>query len=78
MQEVKIPKDLFVKLVKLFLLDDNTQYADCKAGIQDKFDKMYRRELYTTYSNKKLSPEERERARQAYLEASGIPENFKW
>lgn len=78
MKEVKIPEELFIKLVKLFLLDDTTQYSDCQAGIQDKFDKMYRRELYTTYSNKNLSPEERERARQAYLEARGIPQNFQW
>lgn len=78
MKEVKISKELFVKLVKLFLLGDNSQYADCKTGIQDKFDKMYRRELYTIYSNTDLSPQEREQARQAYLESKGIPKNFRW
>lgn len=78
MKEVKISEELFVKLVKLFLFDDDTQYDDCKAGIQDKMDRLCRRELYSTYSNKELSPEEREQARQAYLEAKGIPENFRW
>lgn len=77
-KQVKISKELFVKLVKLFLIGDNSQYTDCKAGIQNKFDKMYRRELYTIYSNKELSPQEREQARQTYLEAKGIPENFRW
>ena len=78
MKEIKISEELFVKLVKLLIFNDNTQYDDCKTGIQDKLDRMCRRDLYSTYSNKELSPEEREQARQAYLEAKGIPENFRW
>ena len=78
MGQIKITEELFVKLAKLFLFDDNTQYNDCKAGIQDKMDKLCRRELYSIYSNKELSPQEREQARQAYLESKGIPENFRW
>ena len=78
MGQIKITEELFVKLVKLLVFNDNTQYDDCKAGIQDKLDRMCRRDLYATYSNKELSAEEREQARQAYLEAKGIPENFRW
>lgn len=77
-KQVKISEDLFVKLVKLFLLNDTSQYMDCKEGIQDKFDRQYRRYLYSLYSNKELPQEEQEKARQAYLEAKGIPENFRW
>ena len=77
-KQIKISEELFIQLVKLFLLDDNTQYEACKEGIQDKFDRQYRRYLYSLYSNKELPPEEREKARQTYLEAKGIPENFRW
>lgn len=78
MKEVKISEELFIKLVKLFLLDDNTQYTDCKSGIQDKVDKQHRRYLYSQYKNQSLSATEQEKARQAYLEEKGIPENFRW
>lgn len=78
MKEVKISEELFIKLVKLFLLDDNTQYADCKSGIQDKVDKQHRRYLYSQYKNQSLSAAEQEKARQVYLEEKGIPENFRW
>lgn len=75
---VKISEELFLQLVKLFLLDDTSQYTACKNGIQAKFDKQYQRYLYSIYSNKKISKEEREKARQAYLDIKGIPDSFRF
>ena len=47
------------------------------SGLTDKVQKIIDRELYTTY---KTAPteEERERARQKYLDSKGIPESFRW
>ena len=46
-------------------------------GLSDKVQKIADRELYTIY---KTAPteEEKEKARQEYLDRKGIPENFRW
>ena len=46
-------------------------------GLQDKLDAMLRRDLYSR-SKQAPTAEERERARQAYLEAVGMAPDFRW
>lgn len=48
-----------------------------KAGLQAKLDAIGRRRMYTQ-SRTAATPEEREKARQAYLDAAGIHEDFRW
>ena len=44
---------------------------------QRKIDKMIEHDLYTTWKTCK-NDEEREKARQEYLDRKGIPKDFRW
>ena len=48
----------------------------CKA-VDAKIKAVVRRELYTAYKTAK-TPEERERARQQYMDEVGIPDAYRW
>ena len=78
-KQISIPEELFLSLTKLVLLEvsDPELLAHCQQGIREKFDAMARHDLYTQYKTA-ASPEEREKARQAYLESKGIPASFRW
>ncbi len=77
MSNVQIPEDLFLHLI-LYHLADMRKYDDeiC-AGLQKKVDAMLTRSLYTTYKTA-TTEEEREKARQEYLDKVGIPQPFQW
>ena len=79
MANVQIDERLFVDLLKYHLLDlaDEETAARIRKGLQDKMDAIMRRRYYT---DSKTAPtaEERERARQAYLDECGVPESFRW
>lgn len=77
MANVQISEELFINLVKFFLLDADTA-AECKQGLQEKLDKLHQRSLYSAAHDKNLSADEREQARQAYLDEKGIPKDFRW
>jgi hypothetical protein len=76
-KNVTIPEELFLDLVKYFLADIRLDEDRIRLGLQEKLDAMVKRELYTTYKTAG-TPEEREKARQEYLEKVGIPEEFRW
>ena len=78
-KQSSIPEELFLSLTKLVLLEvsDPELLAHCQQGIREKFDAMARHDLYTQYKTA-ASPEEREKARQAYLNSKGIPAAFRW
>ncbi len=78
-KNIQISEALFCDIVKYFLLDmDN---ADVKAAIQkglaDKLEANTRREIYSKYKTA-ATEEQREKARQEYLERVGIPKDFRW
>ena len=78
-KNVQIPLELFVQLCKFHLADINdseTTEAIYK-GLNDKIDQMARRERYTTDKTAE-SADDRERARQAYLEQIGLHKDFRW
>lgn len=77
---VQISRDLFMDLCKVVLGGtDNPEIIDrTRKGLRDKMDRVILRDLYSTYKNPNLSPEDREKARRDYLDRAGIPESFRW
>ena len=56
----------------------NEEYlSEIEKALMEKLDSMVKRQLYTTF---KTAPteEEREKARQEYLDKCGMHENFRW
>ena len=77
MENVQIPQELFMKLLRYHLLDDDSCTEEVKNGLEQKMNAMVERELYTR-SKTAPTEEEREKARQEYLDRRGIPEDFRW
>ena len=77
MRNVQISEELFVDIVKYFLLEQEDSLPDIRRGLEQKMDALVSRELYTKY---KTAPSEadREKARREYLDRRGIPESFRW
>lgn len=76
-ENVQIPQELFMKLLRYHLLDDDSCTEEVKNGLEQKMNAMVERELYTR-SKTAPTEEEREKARQEYLDRRGIPEDFRW
>ena len=62
MKNVQIPQQLFMKLLRYHLLDDDSCADDVKKGLEQKLNTMVERELYTT---SKTAPTEEEREKLA-------------
>ena len=77
MKNVQVPQQLFMKLLRYHLLDDDSCTEDVKKGLEQKMDTMVERELYTK-SKTAPTEEEREKARQEYLDRRGIQADFRW
>lgn len=79
-KNIQIPTELFYDLVKVHLLDldDKDTLQRIKTALEGKIDAMVARETYSTYKNANLSPQEREEARQKYLDLKGIHKDFRW
>ena len=77
MKNVMVPEELFGKLLKYHLLDQEQEADDIRKGLEKKLDAMVNREVY---SKSKTAPteEEREKFRQEYLDRRGVPESFRW
>ena len=85
MKKIQIEQDLFVQMVKYFYSDELgfddddvcELYHDIKKGIDKKLDAVSKRSYYTQYKTAD-TPEEREKARQEYLEKVGMHRSFRW
>lgn len=77
MKNIQIPEGLFLALVKYHLLDMDECRNEIQKGLEQKIDAMVRHQLYTAY---KTAPteEEREKARQDYLDKVGMHRDFRW
>ena len=83
MANIQIPEDLFYDILRYYIIsskgEDVPEELDKRVfdGLSDKVQKITDRELYTAY---KTAPteEEREKARQKYLDSKGIPKNVRW
>lgn len=76
-KQVQIPESLFCMMARYFLLDIDTDYVAIKKGLEEKVEAVAMRQLYSTY---KTAPtdEQKEEARQKYLDAKGVPTSFRW
>ena len=77
LKNVQISEELFVALLKYHLVEIDDVLPEIKKGLEEKLEAMVRRDLYTKY---KTAPteEEREKARQEYLEKVGMHRSFRW
>ena len=77
MKQVQISEDLFLLLIKYHILEYYNEEEKIVEGLQEKFDRVVNRSLYTKY---KTAPteEEKEKARQEYLDRKGIHSSFRW
>ena len=77
MKSVQIPYELFVDLVLYHLNDEEDFQDDIRQGLSQKLDAMLNRQLYSQY---KTAPteEQREQARQEYLDRRGVPQSYRW
>ena len=77
LKNVQISEELFVALLKYHLVEMDDVLPQIKKGLEEKLEAMVKRDLYTKY---KTAPteEEREKARQEYLEKVGMHRSFRW
>ena len=77
MKNVQIPYELFVDLVLYYLNGEDDFDEEIRQGLEQKLDSMLNRQLYSQY---KTAPteEQRERARQEYLDRRGVPQSYRW
>ena len=77
LKNVQISEELFFALLKYHLVEMDDVLPEIKKGLEEKLEAMVRRDLYTKY---KTAPteEERENARQEYLEKVGMHRSFRW
>ncbi len=77
MKQVQISEDLFLSLVKYHILEYYNDEEKIVKGLKEKYERMVNRSLYTKY---KTAPteEEKENARQEYLNKKGICSSFRW
>ena len=77
MKSVQIPYELFVSLVEYHLAYDDDCAEEIRQGLEQKLDALVRCELYAKYKTAP-TPEEREQARQEYLDKRGVFPDFRW
>ena len=76
-KNIQIRYELFLDIVKYFLLDRYDLEPGIISGLQEKIDKLERHELYTKSKMAKTEAD-REKARQEYLDRVGMNESFRW
>ena len=62
MKNVQISEELFVEIMRYFMLEQEELLPQVKQGLEKKLDAMVMRELYTKYKTA-LTEEEKERVR---------------
>ena len=77
MKNVQISEELFIAIVRYFMVEQEELLPQIKQGLEKKLDAMVMRELYTKY---KTAPteEEKNKARKEYLDRRGVSESFRW
>ena len=77
MKNVQISSQLFFNLIRFHLLEVDEVLPEINKDLELKIEAHARRELYTKY---KTAPteEERENARQEYLDKVGMHRDFRW
>ena len=80
-KNLQIDYELFLKIAKYFNIKDKKYREELEEEIikqiNEKIDKLVLHELYTK-SKQAITSEEREQARQEYLEKKGIHKDFRF
>ena len=77
MKHVQIPQEWFVLLIHYHLMEDDSHVDEIRIGLEKKLDAVVLRELYGK-SKTVPAEEEREKARQEYLDRRGISDSVRW
>ena len=77
MKQVQISKDLFLSLIKYHILEYHNDEEKIVKMLKKKYDSIINRNLYTKYKTAP-SEEEKEKARQEYLNRKEIHSSFRW
>lgn len=77
MKSIQIPQDLFIALVQYHLMENDNCIDTIRQGLEKKLDSLV---LHDLYERSKTAPteEEREKARQEYLDRRGVRDSFRW
>ena len=77
MKSLQNPYHLFLDLAMHHLRGDDDLEEAIRQGLEQKLDAILNRQLYSLY---KTAPneEEREQARQEYLDRRGVPQSYRW
>lgn len=77
MKNIQIPQELFIRLIRFHLFDMDEDADLIKKGLEDKMVRLARHEIYSK-SKTASSEEEKEKARQEYLDMVGMHQDFRW
>ncbi len=77
MKTVQISELLFLQLLDYHLGNEIDEEEEIKAALEAKLDALVGRRLYSAYKTA-ATPEEREEARQKYLDLKGYRESYRW
>lgn len=82
MKRVQIPESLLAQMCHYMLIGNGSQdrseaAESLRRALSDKMDAMSRRSAYTAYKTAQ-SEQEREKAREEYLNKAGIPDDYRW
>lgn len=72
----QISEELFLKLLKYHLFNQEELGAEIKLGLEEKLEQITRHDMYSRYKTAGTE-EDREKARQEYLERVGISDSFR-
>lgn len=77
-KNAQIPQELLYALFRYFLVEPDAETETAiKTALEAKLDAIVRHDTYTR-SKTAESPEEREKARQEYLDMVGMKNSFRW
>lgn len=76
-KQIQIPESLFLDLLRYHQLGMEEYAPVIQKGLESKLDALAAHDLYTK-SKTAATPEEREAARQAYLDKRGIHNDYRW
>lgn len=76
-RRVMISQKLFIDLLSYFEFEEYDKYPEIRKALNEKLDLLVMHENYTKYKTADTE-EEREKARQEYLDAKGIHPSFRW
>ena len=74
MKQIQIPEELFMQLIKYHMQELQPKI---KEGLESKLDSISMRLLYSKYKTA-ITEEEKQKARQEYLDRRGVPDSFRW